>query len=160
MEIGVRDVLVLFGFNDLVEADAVVAGHCEVRQGGKDDDQSGDDVVETLALCSGLVDRVESSAVSSYDWNIPRHASEDDRRYEHDDEDNPDIWSALFHVLGGLTQCRSFDESLRHESLPLEQAFVYVALEGVVDSGALLGALTIVSSGQSRWPLGTLGALG
>jgi hypothetical protein len=51
----VRNVLVLFGQNDVMVADAVTAGHCEVRQGGKDDDQSGDNMVETLALCNGLV---------------------------------------------------------------------------------------------------------
>lgn len=49
--VGVWDVLVLLRLDDVVVADAVASGHGEVGQRGKDDDQSGDDVVEPLGLC-------------------------------------------------------------------------------------------------------------
>jgi hypothetical protein len=47
---GVRDVLVGLADDDVVVANAVAAGHGEVRHGGKDGDQSSDNVVETAGL--------------------------------------------------------------------------------------------------------------
>jgi len=69
---GVWDVLVRLAGNDMVPADSVASGHGEVGDGGRDGNQSGDDMVETLGH-----------------WNVPRHAGEDDRGDDHDNEDDP-----------------------------------------------------------------------
>ena len=56
--VGVWDMVVLVGLDDVVEADAVSGSHGKVRAGGEDDDQSGHDMVETLALRSGSADKL------------------------------------------------------------------------------------------------------
>ncbi len=50
---GVGHVLVGLTDHDVVVADAVAAGHGEVRHGGEDDDEGRDDVVQTLGLQEG-----------------------------------------------------------------------------------------------------------
>lgn len=48
--VGVRDVLVLVGLDDVVVADSGTAGHGKVRDGSEDGDGGRNNVVETLAL--------------------------------------------------------------------------------------------------------------
>lgn len=47
---GVWDVVELLAHNDLVDRDSVASCHGKVGEGGSDEDQGGDDVVETTLL--------------------------------------------------------------------------------------------------------------
>lgn len=69
---GVRDVAVRVSDGGAVVADAVASGHGEVGQGSKGDNESGDDVVETLG-----------------DGSSPRETNKDNHGEEHQDEDGP-----------------------------------------------------------------------
>lgn len=69
---GVRDVAVGVSDSGAVVADAVASGHGEVGQRSKGDNESGDNVVETLGNGSS-----------------PREANEDNHGKEHQNEDGP-----------------------------------------------------------------------
>lgn len=69
---GVRDVAVRVSDGGAVVADAVASGHGEVGQRSKGDNESGDDVVETLG-----------------DGSSPREADKDNHGEEHQNEDGP-----------------------------------------------------------------------
>jgi hypothetical protein len=69
---GVRDVAVRVSDSGAVVADAVTGGHGEVGQRSKGDDESGDNVVDTLG-----------------DGGSPRKANEDNHGEEHQNTDGP-----------------------------------------------------------------------
>jgi hypothetical protein len=69
---GVRDVAVRVSDSGAVVADAVAGGHGEVGQRSKSDDESGDNVVDTLG-----------------DGDGPREANEDNHGEEHQNADGP-----------------------------------------------------------------------
>ena len=159
--VGVWDVILLVGLNNVVVADAVSRGHGEVRARGEDYDQSGHNMVETLALRKVLIGVKSKWMQRPYDWDIPGHAGEDDRGNKHYHEDNPGVRLALSYSGIIAVQCRgSFEEpQARHDAMrgcwPL-----FTWLFDAPGHWYSCVVLTIVSSHQYQKPPGTLGAVG
>ena len=96
---------------------------------------------------------VEDLAVATYDWDVPRHAREDDRGHKHDDEDNPGVWSALFDVVVMTGVADGAPTKRSGRSLDEQPSPFYTSLE-LLRHRCSFAALTIVSSRQCRRPPG------
>lgn len=97
--LGGGNVLVVLLLGGVVVADAVAAGHGEVRQSGEGDNEGGQDVVQTLGLGYVLVVvRVQGRERGIYLRDVPGHDGEDEHGDGHDNSDNPGMGVSLFRM--------------------------------------------------------------